>query len=295
MSQFSNPPITEVTSDNEVSFNELIKRFIDVTPVIKTFSNSSSSILTQEANRLKKNSHLKHQDALDQAARDKGFKSFKDFKKQFSYWQSLPTVFIYISKYATVQHTKEVHNRQPEDDQSKSIKELMDENTDFTALKWINKSLSFHKSNESVMLLDNHRLGIKLLTEEEKDDFFRSFNNASLEFSRIKREEGFLFKFIHFKLEPNVQDKLRNELEESSKKYQYRYLETDAKSKLTEYIDAYFRAYLTAEMYTEDTFEYEHFDVEPDAYIVNGEYYNVVGLHDDIYDYQPMYDSDYEY
>lgn len=296
MSQFTNPTIPTIENNHEVeSINDLFKRFTEMTPVIKTFSNSSESNLKKEAKELKKKFQLKHEDALDQAARDKGFKSFNDFRKQFSYWQNLPTVFIYISKYATVRHTKEVYNRRPEDDQSKSIKELMDENTDFTVSKWVNESESFNKSNEPVILLDDHRLGIKLLTVEEKDEFISSLkNNTSYEFSSIKRDEGFLFKFLYFKLDPIEKDNIKHDLEESSKKYDYSFSEMDVETKITEYIDDHFRAYLTTEIYTQDTFEYKSFNVEPDAYIVNGKYYNAVGLHDAMPDqFGPLFHSDY--
>ena len=102
MSQFTNPTIPTIENNHEVeSINDLFKRFTEMTPVIKTFSNSSESNLKKEANRLKKKLGLKHEDALDQAARDKGFKSFNDFRKQFSYWQSLPTVYIHISNNIT--------------------------------------------------------------------------------------------------------------------------------------------------------------------------------------------------
>jgi hypothetical protein len=153
MSQFSDPPISEVTSDKEFSLNDLIKRFMDDTPVIKTFSNSSESNLKQEAKKLKIKFGLNHEDALDQAAINKGFKSFNDFRKQFSHWHSLPTVFMYISNY---------------------------------------------QANASVISLDNHRLGIKLLTEEEKVEFFNSQNNINaIKFGRMSRDSGYLLDFLH--------------------------------------------------------------------------------------------------
>ncbi len=242
MSQFSNLTTPQIENNDEVeSINDLFKRFTEMTPVIKTFSNSSESNLKNEAKKLEKKLGLQHKDALDEVARKKGFKSFNDFRKQFLHWQNLPTVFIYIAN---------------------------------------------NQANTSVISFDDHRLGIKLLTEEEKAQFFNSQNNRSaIKFGRMSRDSGYLYKFIHFKLDPNMQDKLRNELEESSKKYQYRFLEADFKTKVTEHIDAHFRAYLVAEKYAE---------IYPDAYIVNGEYYNAVGLHDDFYDeFGPLSDSNY--
>lgn len=278
MSQLTNPNPHKVEENQKKEFSH------SATPVRK-FSNSLLSNIKQEAKKLKKSLSIKNNEALDKAAVKRGFKSFNDARHQIEYWESLPTVYIYISKRETLHHTKEVFSKLAEDDQSKSIRELI-EDSNSNMVKWLDQTQSFSKHGQPVTLLDNQKFGIRLLNEKEKDEFFADYSqNKSSKFSKIDRNEDYLFKFVYYKLYPEEQTKIRDDLKALSKKLDYyKFSDRDVKEKITNLIDNNLKAYLTTETYTENTFIYEAFDVFPHAYIVNNEYYNAVDLHDASFD-----------
>lgn len=310
----SHIPTSEIGNDTYESIDDFFDKYIKEVSIFKTFSNSSLDSLKQEAKKLEKRLSIKHQEALNRAALNRGFKSFKDCKSQFNYWKSLSSVYIYISNGTTLSYTKSVFSRSPQDGKSKSMKELMDstsinrvkvyepfsenssltsESVSKTSSVAINENESISKKNVPISELDNHKLGIKLLNESEKEDFFISHRDLCSK-NRINREKAYIFKFIHYKLDPVEEKKIREDIEESIKKDGYRFYETNATYQIANLIDEQFYALLNTETYTEDSYVDESYSISPSGYIANNTYYNAVDLHDDIFDqFAPIVDSDY--
>lgn len=279
----------EIKSDTYESIDDLFSKYIKEVSVFKTFSNSSLDSLKHEAKKLKKSSSLGYKDALNKVAIARGFKSFKDCLKQWSYWQSLPPIYIHISKNTQLSYRKDVFSRLPQDGKSKSMKELMRD----TSINRFNVQESISKKGIPIPELDNYKLGIKLLNDIEKEEFFNRYKDLQ-SIRRIDREKDFIFKFIHYKLDPAEEKKIRDDIAKSIKKDGYRFYETNATYQITDLIDQQLYALLNTEVYTENTYVDESYSINPDGYIANNTYYNAVGLHDDIFDqFAPIVDSDY--
>jgi len=289
MSTLSNPSISKIENDNAKSIDDLLSHFNKKISISKTFSNSSLSNLKQEAKKLKKNSSLGYKEHLNAVAIKKGFTSFKDFSNKFKYWENLSPSYIYISKNETVSYTKEVYDRLPKDDKSKSMKELMkDYNIDR-----LNKLESSSVPISPVSILDNHKLGIKLLNQSDKEVFF-DVNKHMKHLSLIDKESDFLFKFIYYKFDPIEEKKIRLDLEESSKKHNYKLSESEVTDRIINLVDNQLHALLTIEKYTENTYVHESYIIYPNAYIINHRYFTAVDLHDAPFDqFGPITDSDY--
>lgn len=194
-------PTQEIGNDTYKSIDDIFSKYTKKADIVKTFSDSSSDSLKQEAKKLKKSSSLTHKEALNQIAVKKGFKSFKDCKNQFNYWKSLPPIYIYISNGTTLSYDKRVFSRLPQDDKSKSMKELMKKIMKNAGDSRFNKKESIFKQSMPIFELDNHKLGIKILNESEKEDFFILHRDLCSQ-NRIDREKDYIFKFIHYKLDP---------------------------------------------------------------------------------------------
>ncbi len=308
-------PTLEIESETYESIDDLFSKYIKEVSIFKTFSGSSSDSLKQEAKKLKKSSSLTHKEALNQIALNRGFKSYKDFSNQLKHWESLPSIYIHVSKNTTLSYRKDVFSRLPQDDKSKSMKELMDssnvnrikvyesfsedgktisENVNETSSVVINANESISEHGKPISELGNHKLGIKLLNQKGKEDFFNKYRDLKPIGVRINKETDFIFKFIHYKIDPIKEKKIRINLEKSSKKHGYKFSEWDVTNKITELIDQQLYALLNTEKYTEDSYVDESYSINPDGYITNHTYYNAVDLHDDSFnEFGPFLDSDY--
>jgi|GEM_PF-6927161 len=278
----------EIKSETYESIDDLFSKYIKEVSVFKTFSNSSLDSLKHEAKKLKKSSSLEYKNALNKVAIARGFKSFKDYLNQWSYWQNLPTVYIHISKNESFSYSKNVFSRLPQDDKSKSMKELMRD----TSISRFNVQESISKQGIPIPELDNHKLGIKLLNDIEKEEFFNRYKDLQ-SIRRIDREKDFIFKFIHYKLDPAEEKKIRDDREKSMKKLGYQFFETDVEYEITDLIDQQLYALLNTAIYTENTYVDESYSINPNGYIANNTYYNAVGLHDDFHEFGSFLDSDY--
>ena len=284
----SHIPPTEIGNDTYESIDDLFDEFTKKVSVVKTFSNSSLDSLKQEAKKLEKSLSINHKEALNKVALSRGFKSFKDCSNQFKYWQSLPSIYIHISNNTSASYSKDVFSRLPQDDKSKSMKELM-RHTNISRLD-VQESTSIR--DLPISALDNYTLGIKLLNKTEKDDFLKS-NKDSNRISRINKEKDFIFKFIYYKFDPIEEKKIRNDIEERIKKYGYQFFDTNAEYQITKLIDQQLYALLNTESYTDDTLIRESYSISPDGYITNNTYYDTVDLYDYMPDFfDPISDSD---
>lgn len=271
---------------SQESFEEFIKQF-DEKPVNEyEFSESTLSSIKQEAKKLKKKESLTHQEALDQIAMKKGFKSFNDCRKRHEYWQKLSPVYIVIPSYEKVYYTKSIENLRSGNDNSNSTEFPTDSHLQHNAPTEISRP------NQPVKILDNHRFGLKLLNESEKEDFFNSLEDSNL--TRSNREKDYIFMFIHYRFDPQERNKIRSKMEATNKKYDLPFREYELKEKLTELIDRQFHNALKLHYTTATTEIYEEHSIYPEAYLCDNEYYNAVDLYDAPFDqYGPISGLDY--
>lgn len=271
---------------SQESFEEFIKQFDEKPVNLYEFSESTLSSIKQEAKKLKKKESLTHQEALDQIAMKKGFKSFNDCRKRHEYWQKLSPVYIVISSYEKVYYTKSIENLLPGSDNTNL--------TEFPTDSHLHHNVPTEISlpNQPVTILDNHRLGLKLLNESEKDDFFNSLEGRTL--TRINREKDYIFMFIHYRFDPEERNKIRSKMEVANKKYDLPFREYELKEKLTELIDKQFHNTLKLHDTTATTEIYEEHIIYPQGYLCDNEYYNAVDLYDAPVDqYGPISGFDY--
>ena len=249
------------------------------------FSPSSKTNLTKNAKRLVKSTGITLHDARNKIAIENGFKSFPDFQKQFNIWEEQSTVYIYLSNYNSITHTKNVYEKTSIDSPDTPIKDILGITYSDAHRDRVNNEESFRKNyqvvNFPVSSIDNHKFGIKQVSNEEMDIFLKSFNHNNNYYRNIiNPEEGFLFKFIHFKLDPKERIKIQEEHEASAKKYKHKVLKWEITREITVLMDKHLDKITRLTGYTENQYIEERFRISDNSFIVNNEYFNGNGLYD---------------
>lgn len=253
------------------------------------FSPSTITNTTKKAKKLAKSTGIKLREARDRVAQEYGFKSFPDLNRKHIAWEKLPTVYIYLSRYTSIRHSQEVYDKLDTDEYDVEIKDILGNEYNDAYRERVNDEESFSTYyqvfNFHIDKIDNHKLGITQVSNEERDIFFETFNNKNIYgHDRIDLNEGYLFKFIHFRFDPTIRTKIEKKHEESSKKYNYKVFKEDITREITEYLDKELQKITTIKTYTEDKYIEEEFDISDHSFIVDGEYFNGVGLYDSIED-----------
>lgn len=131
------------------------------------------------------------------------------------------------------------------------------------------------KPNTEIIDIINNTQGIKFLNEVETNIFFNSYNKEQhIWSSELNKEKDTIIKFTKYRFSPDLLINIKKRYEKSVNEFGHNfYNDNDIENSLIEIIDN--------ELWSLLPHDYNAYQlIDPQAYIINNRYYNVVDLHE---------------